>query len=151
MGDGMDGCLALGWGCLGMVRNNTVSPLKFNIAPKNYDGWRLLSYWEGNFSGAMLNFGRVNPHYGWTLPSSRGKIRTFNSFMVQLSRFARQVLGEMPSESWDCWVLQELLSTNSFSAEGKPQKKHWNRAPAELRIGRFISFLGPGRTWQVLC
>ena len=66
----------------------------------------------------MLNFGRVNPHYGCKLPSSRGKIRTFNSFMVQVSRFARQVLGEMPSESWDCWVLQELLSTNSFSAEG---------------------------------
>ena len=30
---------------------------KFNIAPEN--GWfsRLLTFWEGNFSGAMLNFG----------------------------------------------------------------------------------------------
>ena len=28
---------------------------------------RLLSYWEGNFSGAMLNFGRVNlKTFGWT-------------------------------------------------------------------------------------
>ena len=25
---------------------------------------RLLSYWEGNFSGAMLNFGRVNAWNG---------------------------------------------------------------------------------------
>ena len=32
---------------------------KFNIALKN-GGWKtILSYWEGNFSGAMLNFGRV--------------------------------------------------------------------------------------------
>ena len=30
------------------------TPRKFNIAPG-----RLLSYWEGNFSGAMLNFGGV--------------------------------------------------------------------------------------------
>ena len=26
---------------------------------------RLLSYWEGNFSGAMLNFGRVIVGLGW--------------------------------------------------------------------------------------
>ncbi len=25
---------------------------------------RLLSYWEGNFSGAMLNFGRVSVVFG---------------------------------------------------------------------------------------
>ena len=26
---------------------------------------RLLSYWEGNFSGAMLNFRRVSPENEW--------------------------------------------------------------------------------------
>ena len=33
---------------------------KFNIAPEN-GGWKTttVSYWEGNLSGAMLNFGRV--------------------------------------------------------------------------------------------
>ena len=33
--------------------------LKFNLAPSKRVVGRLLSYWEGNFSGAMLNFGRV--------------------------------------------------------------------------------------------
>ena len=36
------------------------TPLKFNIAPSKRVVGRLLSYWEGNFSGAMLNFGRVS-------------------------------------------------------------------------------------------
>ncbi len=30
-----------------------------NIAPEKWMVGILLSYWEGNFSGAMLNFGRV--------------------------------------------------------------------------------------------
>ena len=33
---------------------------KFNIAPEKIEVRRLLSYWEGNFSGAMLNFGSVS-------------------------------------------------------------------------------------------
>ena len=32
------------------------TPLKFNIAPEKMVVGILLSYWEGNFSGAMLNF-----------------------------------------------------------------------------------------------
>ena len=38
----------------------TFTPPKFNITPKKW--WErktILSYWEGNFSGAMLNFGKV--------------------------------------------------------------------------------------------
>jgi len=35
------------------------TPLKFNIATEKRVAGRLLSYWEGNFSRAMLNFGRV--------------------------------------------------------------------------------------------
>ena len=35
-------------------------PPKFNMAPENYDWKTILSYWESNFSGAMLNFGRVS-------------------------------------------------------------------------------------------
>ena len=38
------------------------TPLKFNIAPEKMVVGRLLSYWEGDFSGAMLNFGRVYIH-----------------------------------------------------------------------------------------
>ncbi len=36
-----------------------IPPWKFNIASEN--GWlgRLLSFWEGHFSGAMLNFGGI--------------------------------------------------------------------------------------------
>ena len=33
---------------------------KFNIVPEKMMVGRLLSYWEDNFSGAMLNFGRVH-------------------------------------------------------------------------------------------
>ena len=39
------------WGC--------DTPPKFNIAPEKMVVGRLVSYWEGNSSGAMLNFGRV--------------------------------------------------------------------------------------------
>ena len=39
-------------------------PPKFNIAPEKMVVGRLLSYWEGNFSGAMLNFGRVSQKDG---------------------------------------------------------------------------------------
>ena len=35
-----------------------ITPPKFNSSPLKNDGWKLPSYWEGNFSGAMLNFGR---------------------------------------------------------------------------------------------
>ena len=35
-----------------------VTPPKFNSSPLKNGGWKtILSYWEGNFSGAMLNFG----------------------------------------------------------------------------------------------
>ena len=34
-------------------------PPKFSIAPEKWWLEEILSYWEGNFSGAMLNFGRV--------------------------------------------------------------------------------------------
>ena len=37
------------------------TPLKFNIAPEKMVVGRLLSYWEGNFSGAMLNFWKICP------------------------------------------------------------------------------------------
>ena len=36
------------------------TPPKFNIAPEQKVVGRLLSYWEGNFSGAMLNLGGVS-------------------------------------------------------------------------------------------
>ena len=37
-----------------------IPPPKFNSSPLKNDDWKtILSYWEGNFSGAMLNFGRV--------------------------------------------------------------------------------------------
>ena len=36
------------------------TPLKFNIAPEKMVVGRLLSYWEGNFSEAMLVAGRVS-------------------------------------------------------------------------------------------
>ena len=33
------------------------TPQKFNSSPLKNDGWKtILSFWEGNFSGAMLNF-----------------------------------------------------------------------------------------------
>ena len=35
------------------------TPSKFDIAPAKMEVGRLLSNWEGYFSGAMLNFGRV--------------------------------------------------------------------------------------------
>ena len=39
---------------------NMITPPKFNSSPLKNGGWKtILSYWEGNFSGAMLNFGRV--------------------------------------------------------------------------------------------
>ena len=37
------------------------APPKFNSSPLKNGGWKTsLSYWEGNFSGAMLNFGKVS-------------------------------------------------------------------------------------------
>ena len=41
-----------------LTDDSTVTPWKFNIAPEKWWLGRLLS-WEGDFSGAMLNFGRV--------------------------------------------------------------------------------------------
>ena len=38
------------------------TPPKFNSSPLKMVVGRRLSYWEGNFSGSMLNFGRV---YEW--------------------------------------------------------------------------------------
>ena len=39
------------------------TPPKFNSSPLKNGGWKtILSYWEGNSSGAMLNFGRVIFH-----------------------------------------------------------------------------------------
>ena len=36
------------------------TPPKFNSSPLKNGGWKTsLSHWQGNFSGAMLNFGRV--------------------------------------------------------------------------------------------
>ena len=35
------------------------TPAKLNIASEKWWVGRLLAYWEGNFSKAMLNFGRV--------------------------------------------------------------------------------------------
>ena len=47
---------------------NTNTPPKFNSSPLKNDGWKMiLSYWEGNFSGAMLNFGKVINHYSLKL------------------------------------------------------------------------------------
>ena len=43
------------------------TPLKFNIAPEKMVVGRLLSYWEGNFSGAMLNFRGISTlNFCWT-------------------------------------------------------------------------------------
>ena len=37
-----------------------VTPLKFNSSPPKKGGWKtILSNWEGNFSGAMSNFGGI--------------------------------------------------------------------------------------------
>ena len=36
--------------------HSTSTPLKFNIAPEKIVVGRLLSYWEGHFSGGYLNF-----------------------------------------------------------------------------------------------
>ena len=36
------------------------TPLKFNSSPLKNDGWKtILSFWEGNFSGTLLNFSWV--------------------------------------------------------------------------------------------
>ena len=41
------------------IKHGDLPSLKTNIAPLKMVVGRLLSYWEGNFSGAMLNFGVV--------------------------------------------------------------------------------------------
>ena len=39
------------------------TPPNFNSSPLKNGRWKtILSYWEGNFSGAMLNFGGVYMH-----------------------------------------------------------------------------------------
>ena len=50
------------------------TPPKFNSSPLKNGGWKTirLSYWEGNFSGAMLNFGRVTQIFLEFSPRSLG-------------------------------------------------------------------------------
>ena len=68
---------------------------KFNIAPEN-GGWKttfLLSYWEGNFSGAMLNFGGVAPLLRIL---NEIKIPLLNSYFPSTKNFVRFIqLGNM--------------------------------------------------------
>ncbi len=43
------------------IGSQICTPPKFNSSPLKNGGWKtILSYWEGNFSGAMLNFVRVH-------------------------------------------------------------------------------------------
>ena len=44
---------------LGATNIFAFTPQKFNIAPEKVMVGRLLSFWDGNFSGAMLNVGSV--------------------------------------------------------------------------------------------
>ena len=41
-------------------KKNNGTPWKFNIAPEKWWLGRWISFWEGNFSGAMLNFRGVS-------------------------------------------------------------------------------------------
>ena len=48
-------------GVMGTYKYCTKKMPKFNSSPLKKSGWKtILSYWEGNFSGDMLNFGGVD-------------------------------------------------------------------------------------------
>ncbi len=84
------------------------TPAKFNSSPLKNGGWKtILSYLEGNLSGAMLNFGRV--HLGkltWNPKSWRFGSDDFLCSMgwflgFQPWIFRRLLFG---------WILSEVLS-----------------------------------------
>ena len=92
---------------------------------------RLHSYWEGNFSGAMLNFGRVTEHakiYGWsTYPPKCTTLRN-KGFIAGLVKGKQWLIrpDHKAGYSWEGYVrrgapvdqsLEKTACTLSFTEE----------------------------------
>ena len=68
---------------------------------------RLLSYWEGNFSGAMSNFGRVNFLTNGQVPRSSWLRNSYGCSSVLYEILCIMQPATEAMLKWTCWIARE--------------------------------------------
>ena len=121
---------------------------------------RLLSYWEGNFLGAMLNFGRVFPKKKSPRPQLKNNPETIRKAKM-LKTAGAPNLGFLARKTRGIWVVfshpfekYAQVKMEIFPKVGmriKNIKKYWNHHLAGICLQVFFFFWGGGGRWNANC
>ena len=109
---------------------------------------RLLSYWEGNFSGAMLNFGRVtnNNSVSLQIGALQGKVSQWKGWWLFHMR------KPVPAELWDQGdfeseiTLDEWIFLHGFM--GKSNSCSWKTWVHLKKHPTSFVFFSPFEKWE---
>ena len=111
-------------------RLKNITPRKFNSSPLKNDGWKtILSFWDGNFSGAMVNFQGV----------------------VKMGIFPKKGVNFLkPPASFfqhlQChWILKEILKKSSQSTCEVLSPKQQSQRHQEKSIQNFVEEKSQGQ------